>query len=107
MLVSVTERTREIGLLKALGVTQEQIVQAFLLEAAILSSAGGLAGLLTGIGAGQIFRRLVPEFPVQPPMWAVVAAIAVSISVGLIFGIIPARRAARLDPVAALTSHRA
>jgi len=107
MLVSVSERTREIGLLKAVGVTGEQIVLIFLLEAAFLSSAGGLLGLGAGVGAGQIFRRFVPEFPVQPPVWAVVAALLVSVAVGLLFGSLPARRAARLDPVEALMRRRA
>jgi putative ABC transport system permease protein len=105
MLVSASERTREIGLLKALGATQPQVLGVFLLEAAILSTAGGLLGLL-GLGAGVLlgaaFEHFVPEFPVQPPWWAVVLAIAVSVSVGLAFGILPARRAARLDPIAAL-----
>jgi putative ABC transport system permease protein len=107
MLVSVAERTREIGLLKAVGVTGWQIVQVFLLEAAMISTAGGLLGLGLGIGAGRLFRRLVPDFPVQPPLWAVAAALLVSLSVGLLFGSLPARRAARLDPVAALMRKRA
>jgi putative ABC transport system permease protein len=107
MLVSVSERTREIGLLKAVGVTGAQILQVFLLEAAMLSTAGGLLGLIVGVGAGQIFRRFVPEFPVQPPIWAVFAALLVSTSVGLAFGGLPARRAARLDPIEALMRKRA
>jgi putative ABC transport system permease protein len=107
MLVSVAERTREIGLLKAVGVTGWQIVQVFLLEAAMISTAGGLLGLGIGIGAGRLFRRLVPDFPVQPPLWAVGAALLVSLSVGVLFGSLPARRAARLDPVAALMRKRA
>ena len=102
MLVSVSERRREIGLLKALGVTNGQIVRVFLIEAAMISSAGGLLGLGAGLGAGQIFRRIVPEFPAQPPVWAVAAALVVSVAVGLLFGSLPARRAARLDPIEAL-----
>jgi putative ABC transport system permease protein len=103
MLVSVSERTREIGLLKAVGVTARQIVSIFLLEAAAISTAGGLLGLAFGFGGGRILRRLISGFPVQPPVWAVVAALALSLVVGVVFGILPARRAARLDPIAALT----
>lgn len=102
MLVSVSERTREIGLLKALGVTSRQVVAVFLLEAAILSAAGGAVGLAAAFAATRAFTAVVPGFPIEPPAWAVVAAGLVSISVGVLFGTLPARRAARLDPVAAL-----
>jgi putative ABC transport system permease protein len=102
MLVSVSERTREIGLLKALGATAGQVVGAFLVESAILSTAGGLAGLAVAFGATRLLRALYPSFPAQAPVWAIAAAVAVSVSVGLLFGALPARRAARLDPVAAL-----
>jgi putative ABC transport system permease protein len=102
MLVSVSERTREIGLLKALGVSRRQIVSAFLVEAAMLSTAGGAAGLAAAFALAGLVRGLFPAFPVQPPSWAVFAAVGVSISVGLAFGAMPARRAARLDPIAAL-----
>jgi putative ABC transport system permease protein len=107
MLVSVSERTREIGLLKAVGVTGSQIVSVFLLEAALLSTTGGLLGLAGGIGAGRLLRHFVSEFPVRPPVWAVVFALVVSISVGLLFGSMPARRASRLDPIEALMRKRA
>jgi putative ABC transport system permease protein len=107
MLVSVSERTREIGLLKALGVTARQVLAVFLVEAAAISTAGGLGGLAVGLGAGHALQRIYPEFPVQPPSWAVAAALVVSISVGVLFGMLPARRAARLDPVAALMRQRA
>jgi putative ABC transport system permease protein len=106
MLVAIAERTREIGLLKAVGVTGRQVLLVFLLEAALISSAGGILGLLGGIGAGRALRVLYPEFPVQPPLWAVVASLVVSISVGVLFGSLPARRAARLDPVEALMRNR-
>jgi len=102
MLVSVSERTREIGLLKALGVRSRQVVAVFLVEAAILSAAGGALGLAFAFAATRTFTAVYPGFPIEPPAWAVVAAAAVSISVGLLFGTLPARRAARLDPVAAL-----
>lgn len=102
MLVSVSERTREIGLLKAIGVTGRQVVAAFLVEAAILSTAGGLAGLGAAFAATRLFRALYPGFPARAPDWAVAAAIGVSLAVGILFGALPARRAARLDPIAAL-----
>lgn len=107
MLVSVSERTREIGLLKAVGVTAAQVVAVFLLEAAILSTAGGCLGLLTGLGAGRFLQQLYPEFPVHAPAWAIPAALGVSCSVGLLFGILPARNAARQDAVAALMRRKA
>ncbi len=102
MLVSVSERTREVGLLKALGASRGQVLRAFLVEAALLSTAGGILGLLAGWGGTALLRTLFPGFPVEPPVWAVVAALVVSVSVGLVFGVLPARRAARLDPIVAL-----
>jgi putative ABC transport system permease protein len=103
MLVSVSERTREIGLLKALGASSGQILRLFLAEAAMLSTAGGGAGLIVALAVTNVARRLYPSFPVQPPPWAIPAAIAVSLTVGVLFGVAPARRAARLDPIAALS----
>jgi putative ABC transport system permease protein len=102
MIVSVSERTREIGLLKAVGVTAPQVLLAFLVEAALLSSAGGLVGVAVGVGGTRLVQALYPSFPMEPPPWAVPAAVVVSMSVGVIFGALPARRASRLDPVAAL-----
>ena len=102
MLVAVAERTREIGLLKALGVTRRQVVAVFLVEAVLLSTAGGAVGLGAAFAGAGILRGLYPSFPVQPPGWAVAAAVLVSLTVGLLFGVAPARRAARLDPVVAL-----
>ena len=103
MLVSVSERTREIGLLKALGATSADVLRLFLAEAATLSVVGGLAGLVAASILSAAARRLFPAFPMQPPDWAVPAALAVSLAVGMIFGVLPARRAARLDPIRALT----
>ena len=103
MLVSVSERTREIGLLKALGAGRRQILLAFLAEAVLLSTAGGLLGLLVGWLAVRALVVVYPALPATPPPWAVLAALVVSVSVGLVFGVLPARRATRLDPVAALS----
>jgi putative ABC transport system permease protein len=102
MLVSVSERTREIGLLKALGVTRAQVLVVFLVEAAILSTAGGALGVATGLLAAHALGVVYPSLPVAPPLWAVVGASTVSVMVGLGFGALPARRAAALDPVMAL-----
>jgi len=103
MLVSVSERTSEIGLLKALGATRFQIMKVFILEAGMLSAFGGLIGLLFGVAAANLLRHFYPTFPAEPPQWAVIAAVFVSVGVGLLFGILPARRASRLDPIAALS----
>jgi putative ABC transport system permease protein len=104
MLVSVSERTAEIGLLKALGAGRSQILTVFLVEAAILSCAGGLLGLAGGYALDRAFMAVYPAFPVRPPQWAVYGALALSVLVGVVFGLLPARRAARLEPVAALGS---
>ena len=103
MLVSVSERTREVGLLKALGASRGQVLRAFLVEAALLSTSGGVLGLFVGWGGTVLMRGLFPGFPVEAPAWAVAAALAVSVSVGLVFGVLPARRAARLEPIVALS----
>jgi putative ABC transport system permease protein len=102
MLVSVSERTREIGLLKALGAGRRQILLAFLAEAVLISGAGGLVGLGVGWLAVQALVALYPALPASPPAWAVIAAFSLSVVVGAVFGVLPARRATRLDPVAAL-----
>ncbi len=103
MLVSVTERTAEIGLLKAVGSSPAQILRLFLAEAVLLSVSGGLVGLGAGYLGASILRRMYPALPIQPPIWAVVAALATALATGLIFGVLPARRAAGLDPVSALS----
>jgi putative ABC transport system permease protein len=103
MLVSVSERTREVGLLKALGVSRGQVLSFFLAEAALLSSTGGLLGLGLGWGAVRLLVRIYPALPATPPTWAVAAALSVSIAVGVVFGLLPARRATLLDPVLALS----
>ena len=102
MLVSVTQRTAEIGLLKALGATGATIRNAFLTEAAMLSLAGALVGYLLGQGAAAIIRQLYPTFPAYPPDWAVIAGLSTALLTGIVFGVLPARQAARLDPVQSL-----
>jgi putative ABC transport system permease protein len=103
MLIAVSQRTAEIGLLKALGATGAQIERLFISEAAMLSSIGALFGLLLAMLGQVLLARLFPDFPVTVPPWATFAAVGVAIGTGLIFGVMPARRAARLDPVAALS----
>ena len=102
MLVSVSERTGEIGLLKALGAARGQILAAFFAEAALLSSLGGVIGVAGGYGITALARRYWPALPAHAPSWAVVAAVVVAVGMGLVFGALPARRAGRLDPVTAL-----
>jgi putative ABC transport system permease protein len=102
MLVSVSERTREIGLLKALGAGRRQILAAFLAEAVLISTTGGLVGVGAGWLAVRGIVALYPALPATPPAWAVAAAFSLSVAVGAVFGVLPARRATRLDPVAAL-----
>jgi putative ABC transport system permease protein len=102
MLVSVTERTREIGIRKALGAKRSDIVTQFLTEAVVLTFLGGLLGMLFGwliaAAAGLVFKNL----PISVPLWSAAAGVGVSVGVGLFFGIWPASKAARLDPVVAL-----
>jgi len=105
MLVAVTQRTGEIGLLKALGARGATIRDAFLAEAAMISLVGALTGYGLGLFGAFVLRQMYPVFPAYPPDWAVVAALGTALSTGLLFGIMPARRAARLDPVQALMKH--
>lgn len=103
MLVSVSQRKSEIGLLKALGAPTRQVMTLFLSEALMLSLTGGLIGLLIGLAGAQAIAYWLPDFPVQTPLWAIAAALIVTIITGLVFGSIPARQAARLNPVLALS----
>jgi len=102
MLVSVTERTREIGIRKAIGARRVDIVIQFLTEAVVLTGMGGVLGLTLGWLISQGARLVFPSLPTTVPLWAAVLGIAVSVSIGLFFGIWPANKAARLDPVEAL-----
>ena len=106
MLVSVTERTREIGIRKAMGARRRDILMQFLIEAVVLSGMGGLigvaGGMLLGFGARQFIRRFI-EFPTTyTPLWAVVLAFGFCALLGIIFGIYPAAKASKLDPIEAL-----
>jgi putative ABC transport system permease protein len=102
MIIAVTERTREIGIRRALGAPRRAVLRQFLLEAAFLSGVGGVAGVLVSVLIGLAIGLLAPGFSAMPPGWAVAAGIGASVLTGLGAGYLPARRAALLDPVEAL-----
>jgi putative ABC transport system permease protein len=102
MLMSVTQRTREIGVRKAVGATRADIVWQFLLEATMLTAMGGIVGVLAALLLGFGIGYIVPNLPATPPLWAVLTGLGVSAGVGLVFGVWPAVKAARLDPVESL-----
>ncbi|HVY60034.1 MAG TPA: ABC transporter permease [Planctomycetota bacterium] len=102
MLISVSERTREIGIRKAIGAKRRDILAQFLTESATISLAGGLVGLAIGWGGGALIHWVVPSLPVQVSLWSVGMAVGFSLGVGVFFGVYPAKRAAALDPIEAL-----
>jgi putative ABC transport system permease protein len=102
MLVSVTERTREIGVRKAVGAKRNDITFQFLFEAMTLTTTGGIIGIALAVLTSYIILWAVPGLPAQIPMWAVVTGFVVSMAVGLIFGVWPAVKASRLDPIESL-----
>jgi putative ABC transport system permease protein len=102
MLVSVTERTQEIGVRKAIGARRRDIVRQFLYEAMTLTALGGVVGVVLAVAISKILGMLIPSIPATIPLWAVIAGLAVSVFVGLVFGVWPARKASRLDPIECL-----
>lgn len=102
MLVSVTERTKEIGVRKALGARRRDIVRQFLFEAMTLTFLGGILGVVLAVGISRIIMLIVPSLPALIPTWAVISGLTVSVGVGLLFGVWPARKASRLDPIECL-----
>ncbi|MFQ5718898.1 MAG: ABC transporter permease [Acidobacteriota bacterium] len=106
MLVSVSERTSEVGLLMAVGGLRRQVLAVFLAEATLLTVSGGACGLALGLGLVRATRALYPTLPATPPGWAIGAVILLAALVGVLAGVIPARRAASMDPVVALSQRR-
>jgi putative ABC transport system permease protein len=102
MLVAVTQRTREIGIRKAVGAFRRDIVRQFLTEAITLTTLGGLAGVGFGMGVAWLVRTLIPALPTDVPLWSVLLGLIVSMSVGLFFGLYPAVKASRMDPIESL-----
>jgi putative ABC transport system permease protein len=102
MWIAVGERTSEIGLMRSIGATRRQVRMVFLAEAGALSTLGGLIGLVGAMGICQLLRDLVPGLPVRTPLLFVVLAIAISLGTGMLSGVLPAQRAARLDPIESL-----
>jgi putative ABC transport system permease protein len=105
MLMAVAQRTAEIGLCKALGAGQMQIMALIVIEALLLSAIGGLLGLALGFFGSWIAVQFYPTLQTTPPLWAIAAALGTALGTGLIFSLLPARRAARLDPIQALARH--
>ncbi|CAN5201705.1 ABC transporter permease [soil metagenome] len=102
MLVSVTERTKEIGIRKAVGATRGAIVLQFLAEAMAMTLFGGVVGVVIALGISNLIIFLIPSIPAQIQPWMIVLSLGVSVGIGLVFGVLPARKAARLDPIECL-----
>jgi len=102
MLMSVTQRTREIGVRRAIGARKRDVIWQFLTEAIVLTGTGGVIGVILGVAISLLINLAVPSLPSSIPLWSIILAVTVSMSVGLIFGMYPAIKAARLDPVEAL-----
>jgi len=102
MLMSVTQRTREIGVRRAIGARKRDVIWQFLTEAIVLTGTGGVIGVILGVAISLLINLAVPSLPSSIPLWSIILAVTVSMSVGLLFGMYPAIKAARLDPVEAL-----
>jgi putative ABC transport system permease protein len=102
MLVTVTERTREIGVRKAIGAKNKDILRQFLLESVLMSGLGGLLGVGMGVGGARLLPLLLPDFQSLVEPFSIILALSFSAAVGIFFGFYPAFRAARLDPIEAL-----
>jgi putative ABC transport system permease protein len=103
MLVSVTERTREIGVRKAVGARRGHILLQFIIEAVMLALTGGVVGIVAGMGVGALAAKVIPNWPgASVPLWSVILSFGFSSAVGLFFGIYPAAKASRLDPIESL-----
>jgi putative ABC transport system permease protein len=103
MLVSVTERTREIGIRKALGAKRQDVLLQFLIESATMALAGGICGVILGVGVAEIVTTII-GWPSSVALWSVVLGLTVATSVGIFFGVYPAHKASMLDPIVALRS---
>ncbi len=103
MLVTVSERTEEIGLLRAIGATQGNILSVFLAESVLLAGIGGVTGISVGVGLVELLVLVYPAVPAYAPEWILAASMGISLFLGGVFGVVPARRAARMDPIEALT----
>lgn len=102
MLVSVTERTKEIGIRKAIGATKSAIVLQFLLEAVTLTFFGGLVGVVIAVGIARLIMLIIPTLPAKIEFLSIAVALGVSVGIGLLFGVLPARKASKLDPIECL-----
>jgi putative ABC transport system permease protein len=102
MLVSVTERTKEIGIRKAIGATRSAIVFQFLAEAMALTFLGGLIGLVLSLVISNLIMLLLPTLPAKVELWMIITSLVISVLIGLLFGVLPARKAAKLDPIECL-----
>ncbi len=103
MLIAVSQRRSEIGLLKSIGAKNSQVLSLFLVESALLSILGAMLGVVISFIVIWVFMRMVPAFPIAVPLWGLSSAVGIAVAAGVVFGVMPARRASALDPVEALS----